>query len=141
MAEKKEREDSNTEIWISGEQKKLLRWNKKHFPVFKGISFDTSFKQSFFKVGSDSLWVTQSNKTSFVFCLYLLPYYLLILKSTNFCEKQTPVHYLLLLVSRFFLKEPVPSNISMFKVYSLSYEIVLLTFLQNQTTCCWFLLN
>ena len=24
MAEKKEREDSNTEIWISGEQKKLL---------------------------------------------------------------------------------------------------------------------
>ena len=29
--------DENTKIWISGEQKELFRWNKKHFSkVLKG---------------------------------------------------------------------------------------------------------
>ena len=32
-------EDENTQIWIPWEQKELFRWNKKHFAVFKGLSF------------------------------------------------------------------------------------------------------
>ena len=46
-----------TKNWISREQKELFRWNRKHFIVFKGLSFgekiniwykiaDTSFKYS-----------------------------------------------------------------------------------------------
>ena len=31
MTGRKRGEDGNTKIWISGEQKKLFRWNKKHF--------------------------------------------------------------------------------------------------------------
>ena len=31
MADKEKREDENTRIWISQEQKELFWWNKKHF--------------------------------------------------------------------------------------------------------------
>ena len=36
---KKKREDENTKIWISWEQKDLFRWNKNIFYSFEGLSF------------------------------------------------------------------------------------------------------
>ena len=34
------RREKITKIWISREWKELFRWNKKHFSVFEGLSFD-----------------------------------------------------------------------------------------------------
>ena len=45
MANRKEREDRNTNIWTSHKQKKLFRWNKKHFSwLFMGYHWEKKIK-------------------------------------------------------------------------------------------------
>ena len=51
-----------TKIWISRDWKELYRWNKKHFIVFKGLSFGEKIKKKKIKIPDTSFKIKSFEK-------------------------------------------------------------------------------